>query len=335
MIDSLHIQNYRLFKDLKIDKLGQVNLIAGKNNTGKTALLEAIELWGMTIDFSNSFARSLFSRQEVDKYLTPKEALNKITNNSNCKSIKIDDLEIYLADDSDYSHLLAYKEFSTYKNESIRINIAELWNLDDGQKLVTSSYHIEDKKVYFIPLDTSFDYFGFWSKIELNNPKNVFDNFKEDISEIMRVLDQNIIEVFIDAIYKKPRFRLNNEEKAHPLKRLGDGANRLFLIALALINSKGNILAIDEFEVGLHHSIQKQLWEIIFKYAKLWNIQVFVTTHSRDTVEAFHDVSTKEEYKDMGQYMRLQKSSQSDDIEAVIYTEKSLDTAFDLNLETR
>ncbi len=44
MLESLHIQNYRLFKDLKIDKLGQVNLIAGKNNTGKTALLEAIRI---------------------------------------------------------------------------------------------------------------------------------------------------------------------------------------------------------------------------------------------------------------------------------------------------
>ena len=44
MLDSLHIQNYRLFKDLKIDKLGQVNLIAGKNNTGKTALLEVIKI---------------------------------------------------------------------------------------------------------------------------------------------------------------------------------------------------------------------------------------------------------------------------------------------------
>ena len=44
MLDSLHIQNYRLFKDLKIEKLGQVNLISGKNNCGKTALLEALQI---------------------------------------------------------------------------------------------------------------------------------------------------------------------------------------------------------------------------------------------------------------------------------------------------
>ena len=50
MLDSLHIQNYRLFKDLKIEKLGQVNLISGKNNSGKTALLEVLRIWESNFD---------------------------------------------------------------------------------------------------------------------------------------------------------------------------------------------------------------------------------------------------------------------------------------------
>jgi len=45
-LDSLRIQNFRTFKDLTIDRLGRVNLIVGKNNVGKTALLEGIWLWG-------------------------------------------------------------------------------------------------------------------------------------------------------------------------------------------------------------------------------------------------------------------------------------------------
>jgi AAA15 family ATPase/GTPase len=44
MLRSLHIKNFRLFRDLKIEHLSRVNLIAGKNNTGKTALLEALYL---------------------------------------------------------------------------------------------------------------------------------------------------------------------------------------------------------------------------------------------------------------------------------------------------
>lgn len=44
-LDSLQIQNFRTFKDLTIDRLGRVNLIVGKNNVGKTALLEALWIW--------------------------------------------------------------------------------------------------------------------------------------------------------------------------------------------------------------------------------------------------------------------------------------------------
>jgi AAA15 family ATPase/GTPase len=45
MLNSLEIRNYRNLKHLKIDKLGRVNLIVGKNNTGKSSVLEALILF--------------------------------------------------------------------------------------------------------------------------------------------------------------------------------------------------------------------------------------------------------------------------------------------------
>src|SRR5258707_11889142 len=45
LLESLEIQNFRGFKHLQIEKLGRVNLIVGKNNVGKTALLEALHLY--------------------------------------------------------------------------------------------------------------------------------------------------------------------------------------------------------------------------------------------------------------------------------------------------
>ena len=44
MYKSFRVKNFRCFKDLQINDLGRVNLIAGKNNTGKTALMEAIHI---------------------------------------------------------------------------------------------------------------------------------------------------------------------------------------------------------------------------------------------------------------------------------------------------
>ena len=45
MLNSLNIRNYRSLKELKINSLGKVNLITGKNNTGKSTILEAIALY--------------------------------------------------------------------------------------------------------------------------------------------------------------------------------------------------------------------------------------------------------------------------------------------------
>ena len=44
MYEKFHVKNFRCFEDLQINDLGRVNLIAGKNNVGKTALLEAMYL---------------------------------------------------------------------------------------------------------------------------------------------------------------------------------------------------------------------------------------------------------------------------------------------------
>ena len=43
-LKSLEIQNFRLFKALKVDRLERVNLVVGRNNVGKTTLLDAFFL---------------------------------------------------------------------------------------------------------------------------------------------------------------------------------------------------------------------------------------------------------------------------------------------------
>ena len=43
LFDSLEIRGFRAFQDLRIEKLGRVNLIVGPNNVGKSCLLEALQ----------------------------------------------------------------------------------------------------------------------------------------------------------------------------------------------------------------------------------------------------------------------------------------------------
>ena len=44
MLQNLEIRNFRLFDHLKMERLGQINLVGGRNNSGKTTLLEALFL---------------------------------------------------------------------------------------------------------------------------------------------------------------------------------------------------------------------------------------------------------------------------------------------------
>ncbi len=44
MLKTIKIENFRSFKTFELQQLGRVNLLVGKNNTGKTSILEAIQL---------------------------------------------------------------------------------------------------------------------------------------------------------------------------------------------------------------------------------------------------------------------------------------------------
>ena len=65
MYSSFRVQNFRGFKDLRLDDLARVNLIAGKNNTGKSALLEAI------LTYTGEYDSSILLRHFREKRTHP------------------------------------------------------------------------------------------------------------------------------------------------------------------------------------------------------------------------------------------------------------------------
>ena len=81
--------------------------------------------------------------------------------------------------------------------------------------------------------------------------------------------------------------RLTGYDRPVPLKSLGDGAVRLYGIALALANSRGGLLLIDEAENGIHHTVQYEFWKLVLQMAHTDDVQVLATTHSWDCVRGF------------------------------------------------
>lgn len=328
MLTELHIKNYRLFEDFKMDGLAQVNLIAGKNNTGKTALLETLRILesrgdnsvvnnivkkrGQFIPSNDSSYKSLFNFFVFEKHDFLKEWTATINGLKIASFNKFASLE------------------TTGKMDSLTFDLKyKIEETDSGRSTTLSATITPDypqDKVVFVPFSDGENLIAeLWPHVTLT-PR------KKDLLQILSIIESNIED--LDVTKDGAVVLLKGDEKPVPLKSLGDGANRILVLGLALVTAKDKLLLIDEFEAGLHHSVQEQLWEIIFEYAKKWNIQVFATTHSKDAIESFFYVSKKGKYEGLGKYFRLQKSRKGP-IEAVDFTEEELSVVLEADMEIR
>ena len=125
--------------------------------------------------------------------------------------------------------------------------------------------------------------------------------------------------------------KLTSSAAPIPLKRLGDGANRLLTIALALANSRNGILLIDEVENGIHYSVQPALWRMIFGAAEAANVQVVAATHSWDCIAGFATAAV--ETPAVGTMFRLERFEE--ELHAIHYSEEDLAVAARQRTEVR
>jgi ABC-type cobalamin/Fe3+-siderophores transport system ATPase subunit len=79
-----------------------------------------------------------------------------------------------------------------------------------------------------------------------------------------------------------------------PLGSLGDGMLRMLSLALSLAAAKDGVLLIDEIDTGLHHTVMRKMWRLVFETATRLNVTVFATTHSYDCVRALAEIARPE-----------------------------------------
>ncbi|CAN5431677.1 hypothetical protein BH10ACI1_BH10ACI1_13360 [soil metagenome] len=305
LLDSLEIKGYRCFEHLTIEKLGRVNLIVGKNNVGKTALLEA--LWS---------------------YLNQGKVFSQILNSRNENRLPIS----YSGNGTKVSVNLFNRNFGELRFQIGRIKdetplVAE-WKADHGVLLIRTPESRANN--FFIKTDglNNNEIISFWDEIELT-PK------EEDVIKSMKFISPDLIRVRLRNVENNERIpyaQIENWDQSLTLKSLGEGLNRLFGISLALVNCKNGGLLIDEIEGGFHYSVLPDVWKLIFKTAKDLNVQVFATTHSKDCIEAFTQAAIDDEESD-GMVIRLENKDGK--IRAVNFNEDELETVERRNIEVR
>ena len=92
-------------------------------------------------------------------------------------------------------------------------------------------------------------------------------------------------------------------------------------------------MLVDEIENGLHHSIQVEVWRLLFRLARANRMQVFATTHSMDCVRAFAKVAAEHELD--GKLLHLERNEASGEAEISVVDEKALGDLVSAGIEVR
>ncbi len=366
LLDSLEIKNFRAFHHLQIERLGRVNLITGKNNVGKTSLLEALWLYsnvghprvvwqilerrdeGAMPNRENSvppeeiflWAKRLFCNAD-ESYDSPEPVQIGLVNSANralCLSLN------WLSRGSNQLKQTAKLLNHPYEAvvSALKIEIGEhreVVPLDSAgniylslEKEKTACFYISADGVRMIEIGQLWDHIALTSmEDDVLKALQIIAPSLERINLIRNPFNKGRESNGLDERARISMVRMKGVNKPVALRRLGEGMNRLFGIALALVNATNGLLLIDEIESGLHYSVLPDVWRLVFETARRLNVQVFATTHSWDCIEAFQQAASESEEE--GELIRL--VNRNGEVIAKTFDEKDLEVATRQAIELR
>ncbi|MCP4602200.1 MAG: AAA family ATPase [Proteobacteria bacterium] len=355
MIEHLEVKNFKSLDQVGLNNLGRINLLLGKNNTGKTALLEALFFLALPSNPGAIMARLY----EVRGYQPDKgdaESWNAIFYNwDNAKDIYLKATD--LLNEQKTSRLLHIsalkgagkatgstavleaKQFTARikglsfrfesQDTSFERKVTSLIR-KSGQKQGTEANLNGDQPATFLPARGIVDAqqeARRYSQLEIANRHH-------EVVDIVRGIEPRLDRLTVIATTAGSVLYGDIQTgRLIPVSLMGDGMLRSLSIALAMINSKGGLVLIDEVENGLHYSVLVELWRMIAQSAQSLNVQVFAATHSDECIRAVYEAVASLGYTDDLRLYRfdLYKNKTS----VVDYSAQELSAAIDSQQEVR
>ncbi len=339
MITNIDIHNFRCFQHTTGKDFSRINLLGGKNNAGKTALLEALLLLnepntqtiftllnirGIGVDFIKSIPQRTWDNLFYNQLKTNKITIQEISQDISIELYCDDTVEDFMAlmdKDKQDDELLAFSE-SLSTNNTLK-SVLHINTLKENQKVnapifVAASnglaapkgikYHFQSTNL--IPAN---------SRASSERLATLFDTSKlagnsDILLTAFQLIDDNIEKVETLSIGKPAIYVKRKGENSVPLTLFGDAMNKVADFILRIINNKNSVILIDEIENGIHHTNQEKLWEMLFKLAQAFDVQVFATTHSAEMITAFKNVGLKEEFSADARYFEMARHEISNEI---------------------
>ena len=372
-LPDLSIKGFRGIADLSIPALGRVNLITGRNNVGKSSILEALRIFAQNaapqiiMEILRNREEDFRAGNEADRLEGLEELENafplsslfygfpKFPNSSNeiVVSSKSEGLGKALtifvdwvpaenfAPRSQASQRRGQPSFSEDFGDILSLvveteNGPNFYRLEEFIRPFPTSRLIRSRRIRMPHQFVSSHGSGRTGHLGPLWDEVVYQGVERYVLDALHIIEPRISSLFMVGDEgvgrsRKAIVRMHDLKDPVPLRSLGDGINRVVVIILSLINAGGGLLLVDEFENGLHHTVQLDGWRMIFSLAKELKVQMFATSHSRETVAAFQQASA--EVAEEGRLIRL--SRWGDEIIATTLGEEELLTAVEHNIETR
>lgn len=356
MYRSFAVRNFRCFRDLNISDLERVNLIAGRNNVGKTALLEAFFIhcgaWNPELALRiNAFRGIEIVKAEFGWWReTPWDALFKDFDISQKVELEGDDdltghrvLSLKLIRDPEE---LAKLRLSVLHNNSgalLSSATAQVLELEYRQAEQPGRYYMifdpKGLRIEPVPPPPPFPAFfqGARMRIPSKEETERFGNLESRdehniLLNVLKIIEPRLQRIFVRVMGEPILYGDIGLKRSVPLPFMGEGMSRLLSLVLHISNAPHGVVLVDEIENGLHYSVLPKVWQAIAEVARHFNTQVFATTHSLGCITAAHEAFTKADRYDFRLH-RLEKTN--DDIRVITYNQELLEAAFDMELEIR
>ncbi len=285
---DFHIESYRKLSDIDVKNLSRVNIFAGGNNMGKTSILEAFYL--------------LSQLNNINAYLDLERYRGKFGDEFQAKWI-----------DKDFINAIGI--LGKFNDKKVRLNLFNEQSINDFDKSSYLSTLVSEVVVDEESLTTTLHLFTDQSpdiryvKSQVLCQAAFTSPYRYNIKLLHEAHAQAVREGYFDIIIQFIKERLDNSiEKIDlindggenrfvvtttklplplDLTKYGEGLQRVFEIALFIGYCRNGILCIDEIDSALHKTLLISFTEFIQEMAEKFNVQVFLSTHSKECIDAF------------------------------------------------
>jgi energy-coupling factor transporter ATP-binding protein EcfA2 len=314
MITGLTIQNFRGFRDMTLEGLARVNLLVGDNGSGKTALLEAIDLAASNTILSALAlrrARGLPSRASTVELVLHSDfagndgdatiALRLADRTIRSLRIFLDKREPVPVDPllpSDPQTVLHDRQTI---EEATRGRVTFEWKNGEAVRGV-SRFNLTGSVLGAAPADIELLPATYLSPTEVRWPDSasVFSEYVKagDATEILEAMkkqfpDLSGFSVQLEGSFPLLHARFGDRGRLRPLNALSAGLTKLTSMMMMIAAPAIRIVLIDEIENGLHHARFRLLWQQVRDFAARFDTQVFATTHSLECLDAAADAMSE------------------------------------------